>query len=264
MKKIVFILLVIFVIKNVKAQVDITFIFVRGGTFSMGGNELEDERPIHEVTVAPFSITKYPITVAQYYVFCKETGRSMPDSPNGQGWNGFEDHPMEYVSYYDAVAYTKWLSKKTGKESRLPTEAEWEYAARGGQKSEGSRRYSGSNNVRKVAWFEDNSNNYTKRVGRKAANELGIHDMSGNVWEWCSDWYERNYYTRSPEKNPKGPYSGNKKIARGGSWNSSAFNCRISRRFGFHPNKKFTDLGFRIVQPVEESSMNDAWFDTGW
>ncbi|MEX0995665.1 MAG: formylglycine-generating enzyme family protein [Flavobacteriaceae bacterium] len=264
MKKIVLIVVAIVATNVVKSQINTTFIKVQGGTFYMGGNELADESPIHKVTVSSFRITKHPITVGQYYYFCKETGRSMPDSPDGFGWSGLEDHPMVSVTYYDAVAYAKWLTKKTGRNSRLPTEAEWEYAARGGQRSKGNMPYSGSDNLREVAWFKENSNQITNPVGIKAPNELGIHDMSGNVWEWCSDWYRKNYYANSPKENPKGPSSGNIRIARGGSWESSSFNCRVSRRYGFHPNKKFTDLGFRIVQPVEESSMDDAWFDTGW
>lgn len=258
MKKIILIIVIIIAVSSVNAQ---SFIYVEGGSFYMGSNEQVDENPIHKVTVSSFKITKYPITVGQYYYFCKETGRSMPDSPDGQGWKAYEDHPMEYVTYYDAIAYTKWLTRKTGTYSRLPTEAEWEYAAQGGQKSKGNTQYSGSNDIRDVAWYKNNSSQITSPVGIKVANKLGINDMSGNVWEWCSDWYERNYYTDSLKKNPKGPNSGKKKVARGGSYNSGASDCRVSRRWAFTPTKKFTNLGFRVVQPVEVSSNDDIWFD---
>ena len=141
-------------------------VFVEGGIFNMGSNDGgDDEQPVHNVGVNAFRIGKYEVTVGQYKKFCESTGRSMPEAPSW-GWNNI--HPMVNVSYNDAVAYCNWLGKTYGGNWRLPTEAEWEYAARGGNKSNGYT-YSGSNSLEEVAWFKDNSGDQTYRVGRKKA-----------------------------------------------------------------------------------------------
>ena len=218
-------------------------IFVQGGTFNMGSNTQDDEKPIHSVTVNSFSIGKYPVTVGQYKKFCEATGRQMPEAPSW-GWNN--SHPMVMVNYNDAVSYCNWLGEEYGGDYRLPTEAEWEYAARGGNKSN-SYTYSGSNDLESVGWFSDNAGGQTNRVGRKKPNELGIYDMSGNVCEWCRDWYSDSYYATSPKDNPKGPPTGEYRILRGGGWTDTAEYCRFAFRHFNSPGYRDNDYGFRVV-----------------
>jgi formylglycine-generating enzyme len=219
-------------------------IFVKGGSFNMGSNDGNDpEKPMHKVTLSSFSIGKYEVTVAEYQAFCNATGHTMPAAPS---WGWHDPHPMVNVSYDDAIAYCKWLSSTTNKNYRLPTEAEWEYAARGGDKSRGYI-YSDSNNLSKVGWYQDNSGGLVNFVGTKKPNELGIYDMSGNVWEWCSDWYDTAYYSTSPADNPKGPSSGEYRVLRGGSYASEAKYCSVVFRTA-HPAATLTsDVGFRVV-----------------
>ncbi|MFA7228249.1 MAG: SUMF1/EgtB/PvdO family nonheme iron enzyme [Melioribacteraceae bacterium] len=211
-------------------------IFIQGGKFNMGSNEYADERPIHQVELKSFYIDKYQITVRQYLNFCKATRRAVPAAPR---WGWFEDHPVVNVSWEDANAYAKWVGK------RLPTEAEWEFAARGGIISQGFK-YSGSNNINEVAWYSNNSSNRTNPVGRKFPNELGIHDMSGNVREWCSDWY--GHYPTHPMANPEGPASGEYKLLRGGSWNLNESGCRSTLRNSSGHQNSEDYIGFRCVQ----------------
>jgi formylglycine-generating enzyme required for sulfatase activity len=170
------------------------------------------------------------------------------------------------VSWYDAVEFCNKKSRAEGLTPcysgigenikcnfsangyRLPTEAEWEYAARGGVKTHdrASLTYAGSNSIDAVAWYDSNSGNKTHPVGGKQANELGIHDMSGNVWEWCNDWYDKNYYSNSPRNNPRGAASGSYRVLRGGSWNSHVFYCRVANRFNINPGRSYFCYGFRI------------------
>lgn len=138
------------------------------------------------------------------------------------------------------------MNELTGKQFRLPTKAEWEFAARGGNSSQGYK-YSGSNNIDDVVWYESNSNSNTHEVGTKAPNELGLYDMSGNVFEWCQDWYDRNYYSSSPSKNPKGPSSGSIRVNRGGSWDDDAWDCRLSIRGYSTPDNRGSNLGLRLA-----------------
>jgi formylglycine-generating enzyme required for sulfatase activity len=147
---------------------------------------------------------------------------------------------VENVSWHDANEY----AKKVGK--RLPTEAEWEYAARGGNKSKGYT-YSGSNGIDAVGWYYDNSNSKTHPVTQKQPNELGLYDMSGNVWEWCSDWYGEESYSSSPQNNPQGPNSGSRRVLRGGSWPVSDYGCRVANRLRFDPDSGNDSFGFRLV-----------------
>ena len=251
-------------------------VYVEGGTFTMGATEeqgtedpWDDEYPTHQVTLSDFYIGKYEVTqqlweyVMKYSGTCAD-GSSMsayasdvwlgsnPLSSYGVG----DYYPAYYVSWEDIVnIFIPRLNKITGKTFRLPTEAEWEYAARGGNKSKGYK-YSGSNTIGDVAWYDVNaydldssSSNYgTHPVGTKAPNELGIYDMCGNVWEWCSDWYGYGYYSSSPSTNPTGPISGSRRVLRGGSWNYYAQSCRVSYRYGSYPGNRYNgDVGFRLV-----------------
>ena len=176
--------------------------------------------------------------------------------------------PVEYVSWDDCQEFIRKLNQLTGKQFRLPTEAEWEYAARGGNLNSGNK-YSGSNNMEIVGWYYENSgdsrlddstwdgntvdsitianNCCTHPVGQKQPNELGLYDMSGNVWEWCQDWYGENYYGSSPSQNPKGPSTGSFRVTRGGSWDGSAWLCRVSARYGFTPGDRDYGLGLRLA-----------------
>lgn len=221
-------------------------ITVEGGTFTMGDTEMEgesDEQPAHEVTLKTFQMSKTLVTVAQYRAYCTATGKNMPDPPS---WGWIDSHPVVNVTWHDAVAYTDWLADKTGKNYRLPTEAEWEYAARGGNKSNGNK-YAGGRSLDMVGWYGDNSNSRTQPVAQKRPNELGLYDMSGNVWEWCRDWYSANYYANSPKDNPRGPASGSYRVLRGGSWGNDASYCRVAYRDYYDPGGRYDDYGFRVV-----------------
>lgn len=241
-----FTLLAIFLITGIAdAQEYPEMIKVEGGTFTMGDSEMEgeaDEQPAHDVTLITFYIAKTETTVLQYKTFCNATGRKFPEEMKGY----YDEAPMAYVSWHDAVAYTDWLADKTGKNYRLPTEAEWEYAARGGNKSNGNK-YSGSRSLDAVGWYADNSGGSTKKVGYKKPNELGIYDMSGNVWEWCKDWYAADYYAKSPKDNPKGPAAGSYRVLRGGGWLSTAAHCRLAYRTDCAPDSRDGNSGFRVA-----------------
>lgn len=224
------------------------WVFVKGGSFQMGRNgEFGDERPVHSVTLNNYYIGKHEVTVRQYREFTTATGRIFPPPP-GWGWN--DDDPMVYVNWNDARDYCTWVSDTTAKTIRMPTEAEWEYAARGGIFAQGCS-YSGSNTIDGVAWCFANSNARTQAVGTKQPNELGIYDMSGNAWEWCADWYGR--YSSQPQTNPTGPGDGTVKVFRGGSWfdyGLGTSDCRVETRYNYTPGSKVYDGGFRVVQEL--------------
>jgi formylglycine-generating enzyme required for sulfatase activity len=159
--------------------------------------------------------------------------------------NATEDkHPVVHVSWNDAVAYCKWLSTKIGRTCRLPTEAEWEYAAKGGSSSQ-NYIYAGSNTLSNVAWYADNSSLLTHEIGGKQANELGLYDMTGNVWEWCNDWYGQ--YGSVASTNPTGSTTGTYRVLRGASWYNPADVCRINNRDITAPGDTYGAIGFRIV-----------------
>lgn len=214
-------------------------VYVEGGTFFMGSDSGEaDEKPAHRVTLKSFSIDTYEVTVGQYRVFCSATGRVMPWAPNSR-WQ--DDQPIADVSWDDASAYARWVGK------RLPTEAEWEYAARGGNKSKGYN-YSGSNRLESVGWYNGNTLNMPRPAGQLGANEQGLYDMSGNVWEWCADWYGGGYYPVSPSNDPTGPESGTYRIIRGGSYWGSAKYCDVWFRYGIKPSATDMAVGFRCAR----------------
>ena len=220
----------------------IEMIFVEGGTFLMGAtsdedDNCDDEKPVHQVTVNSFYISKYPITQEQWMAV---TG----DNPS---YFDGENLPVEMIHWDDTQNFIRTLNEQTGKQYRLPTEAEWEFAARGGVKSK-EYRYSGSNEIAQVAWYEDNSEDKTCPVGLKAPNELGIYDMSGNVWEWCNDWFGE--YPASDQTNPQGPVSGSSRVLRGGGWSSRARGCRVSHRIILNPNLRYSRSGLRLLLRV--------------
>ena len=245
-------------------------VYVEGGTFLMGAqtsssssanydcDAYSDESPVHSVTLSSYYIGKYEVTQQLWEYVMNYTGAaadgtilsavasdpwlgdSNPSSTYGKG----DYYPAYYVSYEDIVNhFIPRLNKITGKTFRLPTEAEWEYAARGGNKSKGYK-YSGSNTVGDVAWYSTNPSS-THQVGTKQANELGIYDMSGNVWEWCSDWY--GSYSSTSQTDPIGPTSGSWRVLRGGSWVNDARYCRVSDRYNFTPSTRISIFGFRLL-----------------
>ena len=216
-------------------------VYVEGGTFMMGATSeqgsdaYDDEKPAHQVTLSSFSIGRYEVTQEEW----EAVMGSNPSNFKGKKL------PVEQVSWDDCQTFIRKLNQMTGKQFRLPTEAEWEYAARGGNKSRGYK-YAGGDNLGSVAWYTDNSGNKTHEVGKKQPNELGLYDMSGNVREWCQDWYGK--YGSSSQTNPKGLSSGSSRVFRGGSWNDIARNCRVSFRNYDTPGLRYYDLGLRLAQ----------------
>ena len=222
-------------------------VYVEGGTFIMGcsDDDCQDERelPAHKVTLGDFYISKYTVTQKEWEIV-------MNNNPSLFKGN---DIPVHRISWDDAQLYIAKLNAATGKQYRLPTEAEWEYAARGGNKSRGYK-YSGSNNPDEVAWYDANSYTYgsplSHPVGKKMPNELGIYDMSGNIGEFCSDWYD--VYTNDPVTNPTGAVNGTYRVIRGGSFNLSAIRCKVSARGICFQDTPFDNIGgIRLVLPVK-------------
>ena len=223
-----------------------------------------DERPIHIVTVNSFYIGKYELTQKEWV----EVMGSNPSYYKG------DNLPVESITWYNAIDYCNKRSVKEGLTPcysingntspsswssgtivcnwnadgyRLPTEAEWEYAAHGGNKGIGYK-YSGSNKLKEVGGYKNNSDEKTHPVGDKKSNELGIYDMSGNVWEWCWDWYNEDYYSSSPQNNPKGPESGSYRVRRGGGYYSCGYDCRVAYRVISDPSNLNNYLGVRLVR----------------
>ena len=215
-------------------------VYVDGGTFTMGatseqGSDADsDEKPVHQVTLSSFSIGRYEVTQEEWQAVM---------GSNPSGFKGAK-LPVERVSWEDCQEFIRKLNSMTGKHFRLPTEAEWEYAARGGNKSRGYK-YAGSNDLGSVAWYDGNSGSKTHDVGQKQPNELGLYDMSGNVWEWCQDW--SGSYSSGSQTNPTGPSSGSRRVGRGGSWYTYAGYCRVAIRFSYAPGYRGRDLGLRLV-----------------
>jgi sulfatase modifying factor 1 len=215
--------------------INLQMVFVKGGKFRMGSNDGgSDEKPVHQVTLSDFFIGKYEVTQRQWqYVMGK----------NPSYFTGCDDCPVEQVSWNNVQEFIRKLNRKSGKNYRLPTEAEWEYAAKGGNKSEGFT-YSGSNTIDEVAWYNKNSDSKTHLAGQKRPNELGLYDMSGNVLEWCNDWYGR--YLPGSQVNPKGPSTGDYCVYRGGGWGYLSGSCRPSTRDRSGPGSHSFNLGFRV------------------
>ena len=243
------------------------FVDVNGGTFQMGCTELNDgecnfdENPVHSVTLSSFKISKYEVTNAEYADFLNSVGAKSDGSLGGTTYifigeeychivysnnqfipvQGTANLPVMVVSWDGAQAFCNWVG------GRLPTEAEWEFAARGGNKTHGYA-YSGSNTLNDVCWNSSNTFANPQNVGKLSPNELGIYDMSGNAMEWCADWYGWDYYSNSPSSNPEGPASGDKKVVRGGSVFNGADDCRVSDRYDLSPSNSHKEVGFRVVK----------------
>ena len=247
--------------------VNLVMIRVEGGNFMMGTTYTEADRDrdevVHSVTVSSFYIGQTEITIGQYLIFANATSSHFPEwLEPGNSYNinstsidkdyyrakGMSpdslNYPITGISWKDAEAFCEWLSDETGKVYRLPTEAEWEYAARGGVKSR-NYKFAGSDSIKAVAWYYDNSLNRAHPVMLLQPNELGLYDMSGNVWEWCSDWYDE--YTKDPQINPKGPLNGKYRVDRGGAWSTFPERCRPTYRLDDGPDLRDFNLGFRIV-----------------
>ena len=224
-------------------DVQFEMVYVEGGTFRMGATEeqgkdaYDSEKPVHRVTLASYLIGKHEVTQALWEAV-------MGSTPSGNEQGG--DYPVEWVSWDDCQEFIEKLNARTGMRFHLPTEAEWEYAARGGNRGKGYK-YAGSDDLDEVGWYDGNSGGHTHPVGQKNANELGLYDMSGNLWEWCQDWY--GDYTDEAQANPAGPQSGKwgSRVLRGGGGWLSARYCRVSYRHFSDPGKWSISYGLRLV-----------------
>lgn len=252
-------------------------VVIPGGAFQMGGQDrdtLADERPEHTVEVAAFRISRFEVTNAQYLAFTQATGYDEPPAPKGWGQYVRDEpnHPVVNISWDDAVAYCHWLTKVTGQVFRLPTEAEWEYAARAGadgdayvwgaawdDEAANTASYQAGSTLDRLsgmAWWDadgrraSESRPMTTEVGTFKANRWGLHDMAGNVWEWCADWYASDYYGLSPRKNPLGPSSGVERVLRGGSWRNLPQSVRVAIRNRYTPVRRLNYNGLRVVSPA--------------
>ncbi|RBA28826.1 formylglycine-generating enzyme family protein [Flavobacterium tibetense] len=244
---------------------------VEGGTYKMGSKDSDktadnDEQKEHDVTIKTFEISKFEVTVWEWKQYTKANKFKMPLKPE---WGWQDNYPINGITWEEAIAYCNWLSKKEKLQPvyskqgpnyvcnfkangyRLPTEAEWEFAAKGGVKSKGYK-FSGGNNANEVAWHKAISKNSPHTVGTKLPNELGLYDMSGNVWEWCWDWYNKDYYKIEKGDNPKGPEMGERRTVRGGSWDSQVNYLRPANRISTPPNKTHEFYGFRVARTITE------------
>ena len=238
-------------------------VLVQGGTFMMGcdstiDKNCESNETLHAQEVSTFRMARTETTVWQFALYRATEGRVIDDDT----WNDPGNNPVVKVSWYDAVKYANWVSKQKGEKEaissadagkyavnlrggyRLPTEAEWEYAAKGGNRPD-MTIYSGSNDLDSVGWYYKYSGSRTVAVGKKKANALGLYDMSGNAWEWCWDWYAA--YEAAPEKDYRGPETGSSRVIRGGSWYNDPGLCRVAFRLGINPDLRGSTVGFRLV-----------------
>ena len=224
-------------------------LFHRGST-----NGYDSEKPVHSVTLTKDCyMGETEVTQALWYAVMGQKPTS-----DGKQWSSTcglgDNNPAYYISWDDCQEFITKLNQLTGQAFRMPTEAEWEYAARGGKRSNGYI-YAGSNTIDDVAWYWDNipsksegtSGYGTQPVQTKAANELGLYDMTGNVWEWCQDRYGSSYYNSSPSTDPTGPDLGSDRVHRGGGWNSLANSCYVSFRINFTPDYRYPSLGLRLA-----------------
>ncbi|GHT86109.1 hypothetical protein FACS1894116_06630 [Betaproteobacteria bacterium] len=238
--------------KHFTNSIGMAFVLIPAGSFNMGANPkfvqaYDDEKPQHPVRISrPFFLGKYPVTQDEWVAVMGE---------NPSKFKGGR-RPVENVSWDDAQTFIQRLNAKEGTESyRLPTEAEWEYAAQAGTKSV----YSFGDDVGQLgqfAWYDENAGNQTHPVGQKKPNPWGLYDMYGNVWEWVEDWYDATYYRRSPESDPRGPASGVNRVVRGGCWYFSAIGLRSSVRYDFFQDGRFDSFGLRLARSADRQALN--------
>jgi formylglycine-generating enzyme required for sulfatase activity len=238
-------------VEDANCDLDMKMIYVEGGSFHMGATPEQmdsasgDEYPVHTVTLDSFYIGECEVTQAQWEkimgtsIFRQQLKANCYSGPAGYG----DEYPMHFVNWAEAQDFCRELSRITGKTYMLPTEAQWEYAARGGKNNERTK-YCGNDHLDAVGWNHVRS---SYPVKQKRPNSLGIYDMSGNVWEWCSDWYSESYYSFSPQRNPSGPGSGIRRMLRGGSWTSSESDCRTTNRARSNPSDRDDNNGFRVI-----------------
>ncbi len=250
------------------------FVFVKGGRFKVGSAEGDDdELPVRKIYVEDFYMGKYEVTAGEYCKFLNAVNPDtsllrkyidMKSSYKGVSCHifaedsgyfvepGFENTPVVFVSWFGADAYCKYT------DGRLPSEAEWEYAAKGGHlpfpQNMKHYLYAGSNNPDETAWYRNNSGNHPHNAGAKKPCRAGMFDMSGNVSEWCSDWYDSEYYGKMPEKNPQGPKKGRLKVHRGGSWYNTPEMLRVTNRRASKPVTVNATIGFRVVKDAAKLS----------
>jgi formylglycine-generating enzyme required for sulfatase activity len=216
----------------------IEFIWIPGGSFEMGGwddQAFDNEKPLHSVTLDGYWLGKYPVTQGQWK-------KVMGDNPSY--FKKGDDYPVETVSWDECQKFIEKIKDFSGIKCSLPTEAQWEYAARSGSRR---KLFAGGDNLNILGWHDGNAGDSTHPVGKKRANGLGLYDMNGNVFEWCNDRYGRDYYKNSPEHNPLGPSSGSDRVIRGGSWDFEAMFCRSTARDCSEIYGADCALGFRLV-----------------
>lgn len=249
------------------SQIEGELVLIQTGPFQMGSNDLgAAEKPVHRVYLDAYYIGKFEVTNAQFKAFCDVTGRPYPEaewSPDGETSLKYmkeqPGYPVVGINWEDAAAYCQWLSQQTGKKYRLPTEAEWEKAARGGVDGQkypwGNDEFDSGGRYRANAGSESDNDRIRKKdgflntapIGNFSPNGYGLYDMAGNVWEWCADYYDENYYAVSPEKNPSGPSSGEKRSLRGGSWFGGPQRMQCAARLWNYPLIRYASTGFRLA-----------------
>lgn len=250
--------------KGKPAPIDLNrYVLVEGGTFKMGTDKPVEkhEAPVHDVQVNSFYLGKTEVTFDEYDAYTKATGKDA--APSGDWGRG--NTPVFMVNWFDAVNYCNWLSNKenlskyykvdganvsiidTAKGYRLPTEAEWEFAARGGSKTKGTF-FAGGNTIGEVGWYVDNADGRTHPVATKVPNELGLYDMTGNVWEWVWDYYSENYYQNPAVPNPQGPATGTYRVMRGGAWYNYGNYAQVVTRQNHDPGFRQNSVGFRVAR----------------
>ena len=239
-------------------------VLLPSGSFNMGQSNVnlgcrtcsKDEQPIHKVEISTFEIGRFEVTNSQYLPFALETGRDMA------AWRqfftrGHDNFPVISISWSDAQAYCAWLQALTGRAYRLPTEAEWEYAARANSINLYILRNDLSGSEANFG-AGINERNSSVQVGRYKPNRFGLYDMLGNAWEWCSDWYNENYYSESPTKDPQGPSDGQYRVLRGGGWQANSDQCRVAKRFWYNTGYALEGRGLRVAVTLAQPKSNTS------